>query len=196
MDDLKRILAFWHLMEKPKLVFRSAKLSSGREESIAEHSWRMALMAMIMAPKIEKELDIGKTLKMILVHDIGEIGEGDIPSHIHTFDLSAKNKKDQAEEQAMTSIKNEFPEFGEEIFNLWQEYELQDTYEAKFVKALDKLDARVQMIDDSATGEFSEEKKEKSGILARKTSEICSIDKILTELDKLSKKERENKYGF
>lgn len=183
-------------MEKPKLVFRSARLSSGREESIAEHSWRMALMAAIIAPKLEQDIDIDKTLKIILVHDIGEIEGGDIPSHIHAFDQSAKDAKDQMEEKAMLSIRENFPEFGSEIFDLWREYESQETFESRFIKALDKIDARVQMIDDSETANFSADKKEKSGKLALITSELCSIDKVLIELDKLSKKEREEKYGF
>ncbi|MDD5099125.1 MAG: HD domain-containing protein [Candidatus Colwellbacteria bacterium] len=196
MDNIEKILEFWHLMEKPKLVFRAAKLSSGREESIAEHSWRMALMAAIIAPKIRERLDTERVLKMILVHDIGEMSEGDIPSHIHAFNSSIKEKKDRSEEEMMTSIKDEFPEFGKEVFNLWKEYELQETFEAKFVKALDKLDARIQMIDDPNTREFSAEKREQSGILAKKTSELCGIDELLADLDKLSRNEREEKHGF
>jgi len=183
-------------MEKPKMVFRSAKLSSGREESIAEHSWRMALMAAILAPRMENKLDTERIFKMVLVHDIGEIEAGDTPSHVHAFDAAAKEAKDRAEEQAMALIKENFPGFGEEIFNLWQEYELQETPEAKFIKALDKLDARVQMIDDPETGKFSDDKREKSRVLAKKTTELCSIDKALTELDRLSREERERKYGF
>lgn len=183
-------------MEKPKLVFRSAKLSSGREESDADHSWRMALMASVIAPKLGQEIDINKTLKMALVHDIGEIEGGDVPAYVHAFDPSAKNAKDKLEEETMLLIRENFPDFGNEIFDLWKEYELQETFEAKFLKALDKLDARVQMIDDAETANFPSEKIEKSRTLAAKTSELCSIDKILIELDKISKKEREEKYGF
>ena len=67
--------------EKLKCVTRHCDTSSGRRESVAEHSWRIALMAMLLAPEFP-EADMGKVTRMCLIHDLGEAFTGDIP----TFD--------------------------------------------------------------------------------------------------------------
>lgn len=196
MNDAKNILKFWHLMEKPKLVFRSVRLSTGRKESIAEHSWRLALIISIIAPKLKKKINLTKALKMILIHDIGEIKAGDIPSHIHSFDKNIAKLKYKNELEAMKEIKRKYPSFGNDIYTPWCEYEEQKTYESKIVKALDKLDARVQMIDDPKTFKYTLKKISKAPVLTAKTEEFCKIDRVLSQINELSKKERQKKYGF
>lgn len=183
-------------MESPKLIFRSARLSTGRKESVADHSWRLALMAFVIVPKLKKKINLETILKMALIHDLGEIKAGDVPSHIHYFDKDIAKLKYKNELAAMIRIKKDYPDFGGEIYNLWHEYEKQETLESKVIKALDKLDARIQTIDDKKTANYSSIKIKKSYELTSKTDDICRIDMVLAELNRLSKSERFKKFGF
>lgn len=76
---IKKILKFLALSEKLKSELRHSWLSNGRRESVAEHSWQMAIMSMLIHPHLEKPVDLEKTLKMILVHDLVESITGDTP---------------------------------------------------------------------------------------------------------------------
>ncbi len=79
-SDAQLIIDFLHEAEKLKTVLRHSWLSSGRRESVAEHSWRMAFMAMLMHPYLEKEVDVLKSIKLTLVHDLVEINYKDNPA--------------------------------------------------------------------------------------------------------------------
>lgn len=183
-------------MERLKLIFRSAKLSTGRKESVADHSWRLSLMVSVLAPKLQKKINIEKALKMAIIHDIDEINDGDIPSHIHFFNKEVAQRKKENGLAAMKGIKKIYQGFGEDIYKIWEEYEEQKTFESKFVKALDRLDARIQIIDDPKTAKYPLNRIKKVPKITAKTDELCSIDPILIELNHLSKKERQDKYGF
>lgn len=196
MEISKDILRFWHLMEIPMLIHRSSKLSSGREYSDAEHSWRLAMLVIFLGPKLGSKINIERALRIALIHDLGEMGGGDVPFYIHAFDANAKADKDKQEEETMQALKSEFSEFGEELFLIWKEYEDQSTIEARFVKALDKLDGRIGIIDDKETQNFSEERRKKATILSKKVDEFCEIDPLLKEIAALSLRERQDKWGF
>lgn len=183
-------------MEKPKLIFRSARLSTGRKESVADHSWRLALMIFVVAPKLKKKINLEKALKIALIHDLGEMKAGDVPSHVHFFDKNIAKLKQKDELAAIMKLKKAYPDFGDEIYSLWYEYEKQETLESKIVKALDKLDVRVQIIDDPKTFKYSSRKIKKVPTLTAKTDELCEIDTVLSRINELSKKERQKKYGF
>ena len=124
--------------EKLKCHTRHCSTSSGRPESVAEHSWRTALMAMLTANAFP-EADIDKVIRMCLIHDLGEAFTGDIPS----FDKTEADSK--TEELALRQWVQTFPSpEREEWLALYEEMEAQQTQEARIYKALDKLEAVIQ----------------------------------------------------
>ena len=124
--------------EKLKCHTRHCSTSSGRQESVAEHSWRTALMAMLTASAFP-EADMNKVIRMCLIHDLGEAFTGDIPS----FDKTEADSK--TEELALRQWVQTFPSpEREEWLALYEEMEAQQTQEARIYKALDKLEAVIQ----------------------------------------------------
>ncbi len=115
---------------------RHSWLSTGRRESVAEHSWRVALLTMVLAPEMENKLDIGKVVMMLTIHDIAEIEAGD---H-HAWRPKLKNKT-KLERIGLKKLVKNLPEKQQKtIIALWEEYEAKKTPEAKFAKAIDKLE--------------------------------------------------------
>lgn len=174
MDEVQRILAFLRLSERLKLELRHSWLSDGRHESVAEHSWQMALMALLTHRHLAVEIDLEKTLKMIVVHDLVEVEAGDVPSFATG---EAMEQKAAREEAAMQSIRKQLPDaVGEEIQALWQEYEAKQSNEAKFAGALDKLEVQVQHnLADLVTWEEIE-----FDLVYTKMDGPCAFDPFLT----------------
>jgi len=134
-SELIEILA---VAEKLKCNTRHCYTSSGRHESVAEHSWRIALMAMLLTEEFP-EADMNKVIRMCLIHDLGEAFTGDIP----TFE---KNQDHEAAEKAAfdTWVRGLPADAGAEFKALLAEMEALETQEAKIYKALDKLEAVIQ----------------------------------------------------
>lgn len=134
-DELLDILS---VAEKLKCNTRHSDTSSGRRESVAEHSWRLALMAMLVGPEFP-EADRDKVIRMCLIHDLGEAFTGDIP----TFDKTAADteKEDAILDQWVQTLPE--PARGE-FTALLEEMNAQQTLEAKLYKALDRLEAVIQ----------------------------------------------------
>ena len=133
--ELLRILA---VAEKLKCGTRHCYTSSGRQESVAEHSWRIALMAMLIAPEFP-EADMDRVIRMCLIHDLGEAFTGDIPTFAKTSD---DEKKEISELEKWV---RSFPEAQKkEFMALYAEMEALSTPEAKLYKAIDKIEAVIQ----------------------------------------------------
>lgn len=138
--DIEKYILFIEEAEKLKSVVRTAWTSTGRRESTAEHSWRLALLAGIMAEG-DPALDVSKVLMMCLIHDMGEIYEGDISAASHP-DQEAKYQMEYRAAQAVFSM---LPKpLAYKMMDLWLEYNQNETLEAKFVKALDKAETILQ----------------------------------------------------
>jgi putative hydrolase of HD superfamily len=146
MPDLDGILDFLRGAEKLKSTLRTCYASNGRQESVAEHSWRLALMAMLLRHELP-ELDYGKVLRMCLIHDLGEAIGGDIPApeqaRMREEDPSA-GKAVQERRDLLTLLEPLPPALQLEITMLWDEYEAAASPEARLVKALDKLETILQ----------------------------------------------------
>lgn len=129
------LLAILGVAEKLKCNTRHCYTSSGRQESVAEHSWRIALMAMLIAPEFP-EADMEKVIRMCLIHDLGEAFTGDIP----TFDKTAA---DTVKEEAIFDrwVQTLPEETSAEWSSLLEEMNALETVEAKIYKALDKMEA-------------------------------------------------------
>jgi putative hydrolase of HD superfamily len=138
--EAEKIIDFLHQSEKLKTVLRHSWLSSGRRESVAEHSWRMALMAMLMHSYLDKEVNLLKVLKMILVHDLVEINYQDNPA----FKKQPKDKEIQERKSLIKLVKSLPSKLRLELMDLWEEYETGKTQEARFAKAMDKTEVLLQ----------------------------------------------------
>lgn len=143
-SQLIQTLKLLSLAEKLKCELRHSWLSNGQQESVAEHSWRLAFMVCLFAPYLAQPVNIEKSLKMALIHDLAEAETGDIPM-FNCQDPVSKQKKLINEQKVMFKIKSMLNnEIGQEIYDLWLEYEEKQSYEAKFVNALDKIEAHIQ----------------------------------------------------
>ena len=132
------LLKALHTAERLKDTTRHCDTSGGRRESVAEHSWRVSLMAYWISDEFP-EADMNKVIKMCLIHDLGECFTGDIP----TFDKTEADE--QREEQLLQEWVDQLPSpFREEMAALYQEMEARETVEAKIYKALDNLEAVIQ----------------------------------------------------
>ena len=144
-NELRKILQFIGKAEKLKREMRHSWLSDKRQESVAEHTWRMSLMAMLLKDKLQVEVNIEKVLKMIIVHDLVEIEAGDVSALDVLRNPEIKKDKVANELQAIEQIKNELSgELGQEIYELWMEFEEKESLEARFSNALDKLEVQIQ----------------------------------------------------
>ena len=133
--DHREFISFLGKIEKLKCNTRHSWTSSGRRESVAEHSWRLAVMALLCADEYP-EVDINKVVRMCLIHDLGESVTGDVPS----FYKTEQNEKDEAE--ALASLLSTLPErYDREFSELFEEMNALETNEAKLFKALDNMEA-------------------------------------------------------
>ena len=136
----RQLLDILSVAEKLKCNTRHCDTSSGRRESVAEHCWRMTLMAMLLSGEEEfQQDDMNRVIRMCLIHDLGEAFTGDIP----TFAKTADNE--ETEDSLYHAWVNTFPSpLKEEFTGLLAEMEALETREAKIYKALDKLEAVIQ----------------------------------------------------
>lgn len=138
--DLIKILDVIHVSENLKKELRHSFASNGRPESVAEHSWRVVIMAVFLRSHLPDSLNWENLLEMLVVHDLAEAITGDSP--IFAQD---KNSKQLAEQRAIAEIREMLPEeTGTRIALLWEEFEAGLTPESKLAHALDKLEAQIQ----------------------------------------------------
>ena len=134
----KELLEILSVAEKLKCNTRHCDTSSGRRESVAEHSWRTALMAMLLTEEFP-EADMDKVIRMCLIHDMGEAFTGDIPTFAKT---GADTRK---EDDILLNWVSTLPEDAREAWTaLLTEMNAMETREAKIYKALDKMEAVIQ----------------------------------------------------
>ncbi len=139
-NDLISILDFLRATEPLKDTLRSAHTSTGRKESTAEHTWRLCLMALLFEDQYP-ELDILKLMKICIIHDLGETIGGDIAA-VDQVPGESKNDQERKDLETLTSL---LPDnLKDKILNLWDEYDTAESSEARFAKALDKLETILQ----------------------------------------------------
>lgn len=139
-SEITEILLFLRSTERLKNTIRSSCTSTGRPESVAEHTWRVCLMAMVLE-KGFPEVDMSRVIKICLIHDLGEAINGDIPAPEQT----GSSGKSEAERVDLLQLLKPLPDvIRNDILELWDEYEQASTPEAKTAKALDKLETIIQ----------------------------------------------------
>ncbi|HEY0076560.1 MAG TPA: HD domain-containing protein [Abditibacteriaceae bacterium] len=137
MERLQQQIQFLVEIDRLKQIFRQSSLMDGsRLENDAEHSWHFAMMALILAEHAKETIDLNRVLRMALIHDIVEIDAGDS----FVYDDAAMATKTMRELVAAERIFNLLPDDqAREIRALWDEFEEQETPEARFAGAIDRL---------------------------------------------------------
>ena len=138
MDDrMRKQIEFALLMDKQKNIFRQNHIAdNSRRENDAEHAWHMAVMAYLFREYANEDIDISKVILMCLIHDIVEIEAGDT----YAYDEEAKKSQREREDIAKKHIFGMRPsDQGRELEALFDEFEAQETAEARFAKAMDNL---------------------------------------------------------
>ncbi len=142
MNHLLNQIEFIREIDKLKYIFRKTKLiNSDRPENDAEHSWHLAMMAIVLAGHANEPIDLEKVMKMVLIHDIVEIDSGDV----FVYDTTKSHDNFDEELKAARRIFGILPEEqAEEFINLWIEFEEMKTPESKFARSLDRLEPLLQ----------------------------------------------------
>ena len=148
MTRLEKQLSFIIEIDKVKNIFRQTYLSDKkRKENDAEHSWHIALMALLLNEYAEESVDVLKVMTMVLIHDLVEIDAGDT----YAYDEAGNQTKRQRELAAADRIFGILPEDqGKYLRELWDEFEAYETAEAKYAHLLDNL--QPLLLNDAADG--------------------------------------------
>lgn len=137
IDD---ILVFLHRTKGLETAKRYSASLKDMHNTVADHSWRLGLMALVIASEYKMEVDLGHVLALALIHDLAEAKTGDIDAYRQiTEGEQVLKDKTASEETAMRDITNGLS-LGDSVYGLWKEFEEQTTVEAKFVKALDRIE--------------------------------------------------------
>jgi 5'-deoxynucleotidase YfbR-like HD superfamily hydrolase len=144
--DLAGILDFLRSAERLKSTTRTGYTSTGQQESVAEHTWRLCLMALVLRSEFP-DVDFAKLVKICIIHDLGEAIHGDVsaPEQARRSALGINTGKSADERRDLLELLSPLPpRLGDEIAALWDEYEGAQSPEAKLAKALDKLETIMQ----------------------------------------------------
>ena len=147
-ENLNQLFEFCREIDKEKFIGRQTYLTGAdRKENDAEHAWHAALMAILLSEYSNGKIDVLKTVTMILIHDIVEIDAGDT----YAYDEIGRKTQRQREIKAADRIFGILPkDKGEQLRNLWEEFERNDTPEANFAHVMDNL--QPMMLNDHTGG--------------------------------------------
>lgn len=148
MERLEQQFAFLREIDKEKQIMRQNYLADGsRKEGDAEHAWHLALMTLLLSEYANEEIDVLKTVSMVLIHDLVEIDAGDT----YAYDTAAAATQRDRELAAADRIFGLLPEDqGQKMRGLWEEFEARKTPEAKFARTMDCV--QPTMLNDASQG--------------------------------------------
>lgn len=153
MEELDKIFQFIREIDREKFIERQTYLTGGtRKENDAEHAWHMAVMTVLLSRYANEEIDVLKTVTMLLIHDLVEIDAGDT----YAYDEEAKKTKPERERKCADRLFSILPgEHGKYLRALWEEFEENETPEAKFAHTMDHI--QPLMLNDATGGKSWEE---------------------------------------
>lgn len=135
-ERLEQQLRFLVEIDHLKAIDRQTRIAAGRRENTAEHSWHLAMYALILAEHSNEDVDILHVLALCLVHDIVEIDAGDT----FAYDVAANGDKEERERQAAERLFGLLPsDQADYMWRLWEEYEAMETPESRFANAVDRM---------------------------------------------------------
>jgi putative hydrolases of HD superfamily len=140
-DRLDAQFAFLNEADRLKSVLRATTLVDGsRPENSGEHSWHLALYALVLADQAAPGVDINRVIRMLLIHDLVEIDVGDVPIHSQNGQAHASAETQAAEAKAADRIFGLLPpDLAAPLRALWEEFEAAETPDARFAKSLDRV---------------------------------------------------------
>ncbi len=152
-NRLQQQMDFLLELDRSKSVWRQTYLANAdRRENDAEHSWHLAVMCLLLGEYANGEIDLLKTVTMVLFHDVIEIDAGDT----YAYDEAGHETKAARESEAAKRLYGMLPEDqGERLRALWEEFETGETAEAKFARTLDRV--QPLMLNDASGGRSWEE---------------------------------------
>lgn len=153
MERLQKQMEFILEVDKVKQIVRQTYLTDGsRKENDAEHSWHLALMAVLLKEYANEEVDLEKVIPMVLIHDLVEIDAGDT----YAYDQAGLKTQRERETKAADRIFGMLPEDqGTKFRDLWEEFEAYETAEAKFAHVLDNCQPLI--LNDASGGKSWQE---------------------------------------
>lgn len=163
-ERLRQQFAFFKEIDKEKEIFRQTYLAdASRKENDAEHAWHMAIMTVLLSEYANEEIDVLKTVTMLLIHDIVEIDAGDT----YAYDSEGKKTQEERERKAADRIFHLLPDDqADKMYALWEEFEAQQTPEAIFARTMDNI--QPMMLNDASNGlSWDEHQVKLSQILKR-----------------------------
>lgn len=177
MTRLEKQISFIVEIDKVKNIFRQTLLTDGnRKENDAEHSWHIALMAILLKEYAEEEVDVLKVMTMVLLHDLVEIDAGDT----YAYDTVAAASKREREVKAADRIFGMLPEDQGSYFRaLWDEFEAYETADAKYAHLLDNF--QPLLLNDASGGISWREHDVKKSQIYKRNERIEETSKVVWE---------------
>lgn len=175
MTRLEQQIAFIIEIDKVKNIFRQTLLADGkRKENDAEHSWHIALMAILLKEYAEEQVDVSKVITMVLLHDLVEIDAGDT----YAYDTVGATTKREREVKAADRIFGMLPEDQGAYFRkLWDEFEAYETADAKYAHLLDNF--QPLLLNDASGGVSWREHEVKKSQIYKRNERIEETSKTI-----------------
>ena len=149
LKEVTQILDFMVEIEKLKGVLRKSRpVGLKRHENSGEHSWHVCISALMLKDYADEAINIDRVIKMLLIHDLGEIDAGDKIVY-ESETVEQKNKEWSGVKRVLDMLPNRQ---GEEYLALWEEFELGESADAKYAKAIDRIPPLLHNINDDGYG--------------------------------------------
>lgn len=148
MDNIEKIFEFTKISEELKNTKRwMHTVQMTKKETSADHSWHLALLVPIVAKELNLDVNLEKSILLALIHDLVEAIAGDTDYSSIANGINTIEDKNRKERQAIKEIEKSLPEkSGKMVKEIWEEYDKAETKEARFIKALDKIEAINHML--------------------------------------------------
>lgn len=188
--NLQKLINFFQTTEQLKKTIRYLARRKVVRETTADHTWQVAMMVFVLADELDLKINKEKAFKLALIHDLAEALTGDIDyRYILNGKVKEKDKK-SGEDKAMKKFSKMLPEkTGKELKDLWAEFELQKSPEARFVNALDKLEAISHLLKIGCKGFKGDQPEIIPNYADKAVSRFPELAGFLLQLKKELKKE-------
>lgn len=141
-NNLIKTFDFLNTVGNLKKTIRYKSAHRMPKESVADHTWRLTLMSFVIADELGLKIDVTKAMEIALIHDLAEAITDDIDALLIYNNKFSSEKKQKMENEAMKKLKSILPtKTGNKIIKLWREYDNQSSIEARYIYALDKMEA-------------------------------------------------------
>ena len=177
-ERLKKQLEFVYELDQLKSLNRQSYIADGsKHENDAEHSWHLALMCMLLSEYSKEEIDVLRTMSMVLIHDAVEIDAGDTYAYDESGNLSKREREIKAAERIFSILPQDQ---AEKVWGLWDEFEENQSPEAKFANALDRLQPII--LNHLTKGRAWREHKVKGSQVRNRNQHVCEASVEFAEL--------------